>query len=103
MKFSIDLSILNKYVLLIKKNFRMKVVISIHPIYWGISFNLTEVYLHVLVHLMTIIASHFHKNAITLLSDTDDLFSVNHNCPLFELVHYIIHLNTSLARNITRD
>ena len=41
---------------------------------------------------MTIIASHFHKNAITLLSDTDDLFSVNHNCPLIEHVHNIIHL-----------
>ena len=50
----------------------MKVVISIHPIYWTFSFNLTEAYLHVLVHLMTIIASHFHKNTITLLSDTDD-------------------------------
>ena len=56
------------------------------------SFNLTEVYLHFLVHHMTIIASHFHKNAITLLSDTDDLFSVNHNCPLIEHVHNIIHL-----------
>ena len=41
---------------------------------------------------MTIKASHFHKNAITLLSDTDDLFSVNNNCALIEHVHNIIHL-----------
>ena len=103
-KFNIDLSILNKYILNIKKNppewkLWFPFILFIGPP----SFNLTEVYLHVLVHLMTITASHFHKNAITLLSDTDDLFSVNHNCPLFKHVHYIIHLNTSLVRIITRD
>ena len=140
MRLIIDLSTLNKFVM--TQSFRMetqkKVRNSIQPNDWAFSLDLTDAYLHVLIHpasrkylrfslkgkifqfralpfglstspyvfthLMTIIASHLHKNAISLFPYLDDWLSRNQNCRLLlEHRHFIIHLITSLGLIINQE
>ncbi|MBV2113508.1 MAG: reverse transcriptase-like protein [Candidatus Thiodiazotropha sp. (ex Ctena orbiculata)] len=140
MRLIIDLSNLNNHVLI--QSFRMetqqKVRNAIHPNDWAFSLDLTDAYLHVLIHpqsrkylrftlnrkvfqfralpfglstspyvfthLMSVIATHLHKKAITLFPYLDDWLSKNQNRQLLlEHRHFTVHLISSLGLLINQE